>query len=109
MKKDLRISELNDVYGALLTPRQREILQNYYDYDLSLSEIAENVGITRQGVRDTIVKASEQLSQYEEVIGVLKVKDIAKSRIGETLALLNDKDVDGATEVLRLLLREIQE
>ena len=66
MAKDLYISALLDVYGEFLSEKSRTLTEYYYNDDLSLSEIAENVGITRQGVRDTIVKASEQLSQYEE-------------------------------------------
>ena len=52
--KDLEYSILLDHYGPVLTQRQRDILTEYYDEDLSLSEIAENFGITRQGVRDAI-------------------------------------------------------
>lgn len=48
MSKDLNISRLCDVYGALLTDHRREIVRNYYDDDLSLAEIAENFSITRQ-------------------------------------------------------------
>ena len=53
-RKDLTFSELLDYYGPVLTEKQRAILIEYYDQDLSLAEIAENYGITRQGVRDAI-------------------------------------------------------
>ena len=107
MKKDLRISELNDVYGALLTPRQSEILQNYYDYDLSLSEIAENMGISRQGARDAIVKASEQLAFYEEEIGYGNKKQRTETSILDAIELLEQNDVEGAKRVLKGLLQSI--
>ena len=55
--KDLTISILLDAYGALLTERQRELVDLYYNEDLSLAEISENTGITRQGVRDGIKKS----------------------------------------------------
>ena len=65
-EKALDISLLLEFYGALLTERQRELVEFYYTDDLSLSEIAENLGITRQGVRDGLRKAEEALSSFEE-------------------------------------------
>ena len=53
-QKNLAYSVLLDFYGPVLTDKQRVILTEYYDEDLSLAEIAENLGITRQGVRDAI-------------------------------------------------------
>ncbi len=61
MAKNLDIIMLLDVYGDMLTVKQREFLDYYYNDDLSLSEIADNVGITRQGVRDSIKRAEAQL------------------------------------------------
>ena len=64
--KDLNMTILLDFYGDMLTPKQREFLDYYYNQDLSLSEIAANVGITRQGVRDAIKRAECQLTDMEE-------------------------------------------
>ena len=61
MAKDLGITILLDFYGDMLTEKQRDFLGYYYNDDLSLSEIAENEGITRQGVRDSIKRAEAQL------------------------------------------------
>ena len=61
MSKNLHISALLDVYGAFLGDKQRELTDYYYNDDLSLSEIAENEGITRQGVRDQIKRAEQTL------------------------------------------------
>ena len=66
MEKDLNISSLLDVYGGFLSPKQRELTEQYYNDDLSLSEIAENEGITRQGVQDQIKRASSRLYAWEE-------------------------------------------
>ena len=63
---------LLDYYGELLTPRQRECYELHYNDDLSLSEIAENEGITRQGVRDAIKRAEGQLLEMEARLGVAK-------------------------------------
>ena len=65
MAKDLEISFLLDFYGDMLTEKQREVIEFYYNEDLSLSEIADNEGITRQGVRDSIKRAEAQLLSEE--------------------------------------------
>ena len=72
MAKDLRFSLLLAFYRNLLSDKQVEMLESYYDHDLSLSEISENVGMSRQGVRDTIKRAEQQLSEYEEKLGLIK-------------------------------------
>ncbi len=70
MSKDLTISFLMDFYGQMLTDKQREVVELYYNEDLSLAEIAEHSGITRQGVRDSIKRAECQLREYEERLGL---------------------------------------
>ncbi len=64
--KDLSISLLFDYYGETLSDKQKQIFDSYYNLDLSLSEIAENMGITRQGVRDFIKRTELQLLEMEE-------------------------------------------
>lgn len=64
--KDLDISFLLDIYGGLLTDKQRAFLEFYYNDDLSLAEIAENEGITRQGAYDIVKRAKAQLIKFEE-------------------------------------------
>jgi len=68
MAKDFSIALLMDFYGDLLTEKQREFLEYYYNEDLSLAEIALNEGITRQGVRDAIKRAERQLFGMEECL-----------------------------------------
>ena len=67
-----RMTMLFDFYGELLTERQKEFFELYYDEDLSLSEIAENYGITRQGVRDVIVRAEAYMTEIEDKTGLVK-------------------------------------
>lgn len=67
-----RMALLFDFYGDVLTDRQKEFYDLYYNEDLSLSEIAENNGITRQGVRDVIVRAEGILSDLEDKTGLIK-------------------------------------
>lgn len=73
MAKDLRFSSLLDIYGGVLTEKQREMMELYYDEDLSLSEIAANCGISRQGVRDSIKRGEETLTDLDGKIGVMPI------------------------------------
>lgn len=86
MGKNLYISSLLDVYGEFLSDKQRNITEHYYNDDLSLSEIAENEGITRQGVSDLIRRTEAQLMAFEEKCGYckrfLKLKELAKTAKG---------------------------
>ena len=70
--KNLEISFLLDFYGEMLTQKQREVIEYYYNDDLSLAEIADNEGITRQGVRDSIKRAEAQLLEMEERLGLAR-------------------------------------
>ena len=68
-EKKLYYSTLYDYYGSLLSEKQQYAVEMYYNDDLSLSEIAESIGITRQGVRDQLKHAEEYLSSCEEKLG----------------------------------------
>lgn len=67
-----RMTMLFDFYGELLTQRQKEFFDLYYNEDLSLAEIAENAGISRQGVRDVIVRAEAAMQEVEDKTGIIK-------------------------------------
>lgn len=66
MDKKVKISILCQIYGKMLTEKQYEVINDYYNNDLSLSEIAENSNITRQAVRDIIKKGENKLFELEE-------------------------------------------
>ena len=70
MDKKLATSDLLDIYGELLTDKQRDMLELYYNDDLSLAEIAEHYEISRQGVHDSIKRGEETLNEYERVLGL---------------------------------------
>ena len=69
MAKDLSVSYLLDFYGDALTDKQRDVMEQYYNDDLSLAEIASNFGITRQGVRDAIKRGESTVRELEDKIG----------------------------------------
>ncbi len=70
MGKKVETAWLLAFYGALLTDNQQEILRLYYEEDLTLTEIAEQFGVSRQSVHDTVQRAGQQLSQFEEKLGL---------------------------------------
>ena len=80
----IELGELLDWYGPLLTERQQSIMAQYTGEDCSLSEIAEREGISRQGVHDTIVRAGQQLKEYESCLGLVK-KNRAQERLAREL------------------------
>ena len=67
-----RMTMLYDFYGELLTDRQKEFFDLYYNEDLSLSEIAENAEMSRQGVRDVIVRAEAVMQEIEDKTGLIR-------------------------------------
>ena len=71
-EKNLNVGYLLDFYGELLPERKRSVLEMYYNEDYSLAEIAEEIGISRQGVRNIIKKVEEELFFYEEKLGLAK-------------------------------------
>ncbi|MBQ3707108.1 MAG: DNA-binding protein [Clostridia bacterium] len=91
--KDMRFPLLLDAYGALLTERKRDLLDYYYNEDYSLSEIAELTGLSRQGVRDGIKKAEEELYTLEETLSLVSMTE-AVAEIAEALAALAEKTTD---------------
>ncbi|MBQ2846757.1 MAG: DNA-binding protein [Clostridia bacterium] len=80
---------LIDFYGEMLTAKQRDFLEYYYNDDLSLSEIAENEGITRQGVRDAIKRAETQLLEMENRLGVAKRFDDMRRSLNDIIEYSN--------------------
>ena len=73
MKDDLKFLQLWDLYSPLLTATQREITDLYFNFDLSLGEIAEQKGVSRQSVSDCLGKCRKQLENYDEKLGFLKM------------------------------------
>lgn len=106
MAKNLDITILLDFYGDMLTPKQREFLDYYYNEDLSLAEIAANVGITRQGVRDAIKRAECQLFEMEERLGLVKRFGDVKSGLEEIIECAAKISVENRNTALS---REINE
>lgn len=91
MAKDLSVSILLDFYGELLTDKQQQALDCYYNRDLSLSEIAEDMQVSRQGVRAFIKNGEEHLAEFESKLRLAKrFAEISKTAdsMAQTVSLL---------------------
>lgn len=95
-EKDLRLSLLFDCYSELLRPQQRRMFDLYYNEDLSLSEIAEQCGITRQGVRDLCKRAEEELRGYEDALHLSKRFAALSEQTGQMRQILSMLRADAA-------------
>lgn len=88
MTNKIETGLLLDYYGGMLTARQQEILHFYCDMDMSLSEISEELGITRQAALDLITRGTDRLKMYEEKLGLIKkiknVRTVLQSMIDST-------------------------
>ncbi len=95
MSKNLEISKLLDFYGILLTDKQREIAEYYYNDDLSLGEIAENLDISRQGVRDSIKRSETILFEAEEKLFLIRKSEMLRNSlddIKENISIINKEN-----------------
>ena len=100
MEKNIKMSILLDIYGKLLTEKQYNLLNDYYNNEFSQSEIAENEEITRQAVRDNLKKGENNLLEYEEKLKIMEKNLISQNKINSALKdienlknKVSDKDI----------------
>ena len=108
MDEKIKISILCDLYGKLLTEKQFEFLNDYYNNDLSLSEIAENNDITRQAVRDIIKKGEKKLFEYEEKLLFMKRMLNQEKTIQHILSELTKIEKDSSDKKVANILESIK-
>lgn len=108
MDKKVEISMLWQIYGKLLTEKQNEYIDYYYNQDLSLSEIAENDKITRQAVRDIIKKGERKLFEYEEKMLFMKKTIDQEQKIQQILFNLTKIQKDSSDKQVSNILEEIK-
>ena len=103
--KDIKISILMDIYHPLLTEKQYDVLDMYFNLDYSLSEIAENESISRQGVLDIIKRSEKKLLEYEDKLGIMKKFEVTEQAIKKIERLSknaqNEREILAATAELR--------
>lgn len=101
MDKDLKYGLLLDFYGRLLSERQYDIMNFYYNEDLSLGEISDEIGISRQGVRDAIQKSQKLLVDFDKKLGLMKRFDEIKISVAEIKNDILDIDA-GKSDKLKI-------
>lgn len=89
MDKKIEISILCQIYGKLLTEKQYQLIEDYYNRDLSLSEIAENNHITRQAARDNIKKGEKNLLEYESALELMKQSLANEKKVEDIVSAIN--------------------
>ena len=109
MEKNVKISMLLQIYGKLLTEKQYELLDDYYNNDLSLSEIAENLGITRQAVRDNKSKGENKLFEYEEKLNIMKKTLELDEKIAIVLSEITKVKTQSTDKEVAKVLNHIKE
>lgn len=92
LEDNLKFSLLTEFYGNLLTEKQRSILTDYFDNNISVSEIAKMNNTTRQAVNDIIQRTSKVLLDYEDKLRLLNKFNLIKADVKEILDLLKSKD-----------------
>lgn len=86
----VQLSILYDFYGELLSEHKKQIFEDYVLNDLSLSEIAQEQGLSRQGVHDIVKRCSVQLKEYEDKLALIKKFNIIKDKVGQIKDILSD-------------------
>lgn len=109
MEKNVKVSMLMNIYGKLLTEKQYEVLDNYYNSDLSLSEIAENLSITRQAVRDNIKKGENKLFEFEEKLEIMKRTLQQDKKINNVLSELTKLQTNSSDKQVQKVLNHIMQ
>jgi len=86
----VQLSILYDFYGELLSDHKKQIFEDYILNDLSLSEIAQEQGLSRQGVHDIVKRCIAQLKEYEDKLSLIKKFNTIKDKVGEIKDILSD-------------------
>lgn len=101
----MRLGRLFDLYGGLLTDKQRDCLNMYFYDDLSLSEISEELGVSRQAVHDLLKRVEQTLEKYENKLELLAKNDADKEQLRTVIDLITHDDGAGKNEAVNILIR----
>ena len=99
----MRLGRLFDIYGSLLTAKQKQCLSLYFYDDLSLSEISEELGVSRQAVHDLLKRVEQLLERYETSLQVLAKEEALHSELHKAIDLLADNSEAKKNEAVELL------
>lgn len=100
IEKFEHVAMLFDFYGKLLTEKQQDILSLYYEQDLSLGEIAEDQGVSRQAIHDLLKRSEKILQGYEEKLGLVKKFNLEREKLTKILELVDSEENDQALRIM---------
>lgn len=109
MEKITRVAMLYDFYGKLLTEKQKQYIEFYYNFDLSLGEIAEELKVSRQAVHDNLKRAEKSLEEYELKLGLVQKFMLERTKLNEIFGILKDFQKSGQPESIGQISRILDE
>lgn len=117
MEKIVKQTLLYDFYGNLLTNHQKNIYELYYLHDLSLGEISEQEGISRQGIYDLLKRCTKSLNEYEKKLQLVKKYEINKRQVDKIDRIINEilsnssniSDIIKKVENIKVIIQELLE
>ena len=107
MEKIVKVAQLYDVYGQLLNEKQRDVINCYYNEDLSLQEIADNDGKTKQAISDMINRSVDKLFEFENELSLLKSKTELKASLLDIRELIESSNNNEAIRKLTEIIEKI--
>ena len=109
VSRKIELAWLTAFYGGLLTDKQRQVLALHCEEDLSLGEIAQEAGVSRQGVHDMLTRAAQRLFEMEEKLGMAARFQRMENGLEKCRTLLKEKRYDEAERAIDALIRLDQE
>ncbi len=104
MEKRIRTNLLFDLYGKLITDKRSQALRLHLEEDLSLSEIAETMGVSRQAVHDGILRAEKKLEEFEEALGLMRKREEQRAELKKAIENIDSGDAEKARAILSGIL-----
>ncbi|MDO5047914.1 MAG: sigma factor-like helix-turn-helix DNA-binding protein [Anaerococcus sp.] len=107
MEKIVKVAQLFDIYGSLLNKKQRDVINFYYNEDLSLQEIADNTGRSKQAISDMLQRSVDKLFEFEDELSLQKNREDLKASLMSIRGLMDDSNYDLAREMMTELIGRI--
>ncbi|WP_243343274.1 YlxM family DNA-binding protein [Anaerococcus sp. AGMB09787] len=107
MEKIVKVAQLFDIYGPLLNEKQRDVINSYYNEDLSLQEIADNTQRSKQAISDMINRSVEKLFEFEDELSLFETKQNLKDRLFLIKELMDDSNYTQAKDEITRLIEKI--
>ncbi len=107
MEKLVQVARLFDTYGSLLNEKQRDVINCYYNEDLSLNEIAQNNNKSKQAISDMIQRSVDKLFEFENELSLIKKKDELKDNLSLLRELIESSNENEAIEKIEEMINKI--